>query len=68
MCIWICFQSYKFIFHDNKIDLNLEDESNYLNEYLTFNNYIWKQRNIHLIIKKINIIIFLSKDNNINRI
>ena len=45
MCIWICFQRYKFILNDNKINLNMEDENNYLNEYL-------KLKKIHLETKK----------------
>ena len=35
MCICICFQRYKLILNDNKINLNIEDENNYLDEYLT---------------------------------
>jgi hypothetical protein len=35
MCICVCFQRYKFIFDDYKVNLNIEDESNYLDEYLT---------------------------------
>ncbi len=34
MCIWIWFQRYKFILND-KFNLNVEDENNYLDEYLT---------------------------------
>ena len=35
LCIWICFQRYKLIFNDYKINLNMEDETNYLDEYFT---------------------------------
>ena len=36
LCIWICFQRYKLILNnDYKINLNMEDENNYLDEYLT---------------------------------
>ena len=35
MCIWVCFQRYFVILNNNKINLNMEDENNYLNEYLT---------------------------------
>ena len=34
LCIWICFQRYKLIFNDYKINLNMEDENIYFNEYL----------------------------------
>ena len=38
LCIWICFQRYKLILlNDYKINLNMEDENNYLDEYLTVN-------------------------------
>ena len=35
MCIWVLFQRYKLILNDYKINLNMEDENNYLDEYLT---------------------------------
>ena len=35
MCIWVLFQRYKLILNDYKINLNMEDENNYLHEYLT---------------------------------
>ena len=35
MCIWICFKRCKIILNDYKINLNMEDENNYLDEYLT---------------------------------
>ena len=35
LCIWICFQRYKLICNDYKINLNMEDETNYLDEYFT---------------------------------
>ena len=34
MCIWLCFQSYKLILDNYKLNLTLEDENNYLDEYL----------------------------------
>ncbi len=34
-CIWVCFQRYKLILDDYKINLNMEDENNFLDEYLT---------------------------------
>ncbi len=37
-CIWVCFQQYKLILDDYKINLNMEDENNYLDEYLTKKN------------------------------
>jgi hypothetical protein len=33
MCIWILFQRCKRILDDYKINLNMEDENNYLDEY-----------------------------------
>ncbi len=36
MCIWVCFQRYKLPLDDHKIYLNMEDENNYFDEYLTF--------------------------------
>ena len=35
LCIWICLQRFKIILNDKKINLNIDDENNYLNEYLT---------------------------------
>ena len=35
MCMWVCFQRCKIILNDYKINLNMEDENNYLDEYLT---------------------------------
>ncbi len=37
MCIWLCLRRFKFILNDKKINLNIDDENNYLNEYLTLN-------------------------------
>ena len=34
-CIWVCFQRYKLILDDYKINSNMEDENNSLDEYLT---------------------------------
>jgi hypothetical protein len=36
MCIWIGFQRCEIVLKFNEIYLNMEDEYNYLNEYLTF--------------------------------
>ncbi len=33
MCMWVCFQRGKIILYDYKINLNIEDENNYLDEY-----------------------------------
>ena len=35
MCIWVCFHRYFVILNDNKINLNIDDENFFLNEYLT---------------------------------
>jgi hypothetical protein len=35
MCIWVCFQRCKLILDDYKLNLNMEDENNSLDEYLT---------------------------------
>ena len=36
LCIWVLFQRYKLILlNDYKINLNMEDENNYLDEYFT---------------------------------
>jgi len=34
LCIWLCLQRFKFILNDKNINLNIDDENNYLNEYL----------------------------------
>ncbi len=72
MCIGVCIQWCKFILNRYKVFLNLEDEflnmedeNNHLDEYWTEKK--WKQRNTYVIIRnRFNIIILLSKDNNIN--
>ena len=33
MCIWVLFQRCKIILDDCKLNLNMEDENNYLDEY-----------------------------------
>ncbi len=33
MCIWVLFQRCKIIFDDCKLNLSMEDENNYLDEY-----------------------------------
>ena len=44
LCIWICFQRYKFILTKKKINLNVEDENNYLDEYLILNQLNLKSK------------------------
>ena len=44
MCIWVLFQRYKLILNDYKINLNMEDENNYLDEYLTLNQFNLKSK------------------------
>jgi hypothetical protein len=44
MCIWVLFQRYKLILNDYKINLNMEDENNYLDEYLTLNKLNLKSK------------------------
>ncbi len=38
LCMWICFQRYKFLINDKFIILNIDDENNYFDEYLTLKN------------------------------
>ena len=45
ICIWIFFQRYKLILNDYKINLNMEDENKYLDEYLTVNKLNLKKKN-----------------------
>ena len=44
MCIWVCFQRYKLILDDYKLNLNVEDENNYLDEYLTLKKLNLKRK------------------------
>ena len=44
MCIWVLFERYKLILNDYKINLNMEDENNYLHEYLTLNKLNLKSK------------------------
>ena len=45
LCIWVLFQRYKLILlNDYKINLNMEDENNYLDEYLTLNKLNLKSK------------------------
>ena len=53
LCIWICLQRFKFILNDKKINLNIDDENNYLNEYLTLKKLNLKTVN--------NLSVFLEK-------
>ena len=45
LCIWVLFQRYKLILlNDYKINLNMDDENNYLDEYLTLNKLNLKSK------------------------
>ena len=37
ICIWVCFQRCNIILDDYKLNLNMDDENNQLDEYLTLN-------------------------------
>ena len=42
LCIWICFQRYKLILNNDykiNININMEDENNYFDEYLKKKKY-----------------------------
>ena len=45
MCIWLCFHRYFVILNNNKIDLNMEDENNYLDEYFRLRKLNLKTKN-----------------------
>jgi hypothetical protein len=51
ICIWVIFERCKVVLGCHEIYLNMEDENNYLDEYLTFKRLNLKERNAHLIIK-----------------
>ena len=56
MCIWLCFHRYFVLLNNNKIDLNMEDENNYLNEYLTLKKLNLKTvKNYSVFLEKIHI-------------
>jgi hypothetical protein len=38
MCVWVCFQRCKLILDKHKLNLNMDDENNDLDEYLTLKN------------------------------
>ena len=45
LCIWVLFQRYKLILlNDYKINLNMGDENNYLDEYLSLNKLNLKSK------------------------
>ena len=44
MCIWVLFQRYKLILNDYEINLNMEDENNYLDEYLILKKLNFKKK------------------------
>ena len=45
ICIWIFFQRYKLILDDYKLNINMEDENNYLDEYFKLNKLNLKKKN-----------------------
>ena len=45
ICIWIFFQRYKMILNDYKLNINMEDENNYLDEYFKLNKLNLKKKN-----------------------
>ena len=49
MCIWIFFQRYKLILNDYKINLDMEDEKNYLDEYFRLRKLNLKRNNYKII-------------------
>ncbi len=44
MCIWVGFQRCKIVLDYREIYLNMEDENNNLNEYLTLNKLNLKRK------------------------
>ena len=45
LCIWVLFQRYKLILlNDYKINLNMGDENNYLDEYFSLNKLNLKNK------------------------
>ena len=54
LCIWLCLQRFKFILNDKNINLNIDDENNYLNEYLTLKKLNLKAvKNLSVFLEKI---------------
>ena len=45
ICIWIFFQRYKLILDDYKLNINMEDENNYLDEYFKLKKLNLKKKN-----------------------
>ena len=45
ICIWVFFQRYKMILNDYKLNINMEDENNYLDEYFKLNKLNLKKKN-----------------------
>ena len=45
MCIWVLFQRYKLILNDYKINLNIDDEKKYLDEYFILRKLNLKTKN-----------------------
>ena len=45
MCVWIFFQRYKLILNDYKINLNIDDEKKYLDEYFILRKLNLKTKN-----------------------
>ncbi len=44
MCIWVAFQRSKIVLDYREIYLNMEDENNFLDEYLTLNKLNLKRK------------------------
>jgi hypothetical protein len=44
MCIWVGFQRCKLVLDYHNLHLNMEDENNYLDEYLTLNKLNLKSK------------------------
>ena len=54
LCIWICLQRFKFILNDKNINLNIDDENNYLTEYLKLKKLNLKTvKNLSVFLEKI---------------
>ena len=60
MCIWICIKRYKYVLNDHKINLNVEDENNYLDENLTLKKFNLKTKNYSFSYYKMQYILFIK--------
>ena len=45
MCVWICFQRFKLVLDNYRLVLDMDDENNYLDEYLTLKKLNLKRKN-----------------------